>query len=351
MKSSPILHLGPEPSGTVKQETSHPADDRAHLSNLIEQTQSDVRRMRTQLERQEDQQDSHGRRTKILFIALTLLIVLFAGSFWLAYPTVRDQQKNATGMLNLQNASSTLGKRIQFIEGKLDTTISGLPSLTERMDQLTANMKSGLQSTRQQAQAAATRVRTELNESIQSIQSRVTGLESNQKEATGHVTQLEEQVAALKQELATVKEESSTAAERMRLQLQEEQQARTTTFSTIDQKMTSHQSTLDALSNRIDLKRADFDIQSRKTEQIAPEVYLTIKRMDAKKQEIDGTLQLTRDSRMVPIRALAVRSPMVFYTTNDTRPMTLVLTQVAKNRVAGYVMTPAPPIATASNGQ
>jgi hypothetical protein len=352
--SSPILDLGPDPSAKAKQQTLHTADDRAQMGDLIEETRSDVRRMRTQLERQEDEQESHARRSKVLFITLSLLIILFAGAFWLAYPTVRDQQKNAVGMLSLQNVSSTLGKRVQSLEGKLDATISGLPALSDRMEQLSTNMKSGLQGARSQADAAATRIRAEVNQSIQAIQSRVAGLESNQKEASGHVNQLEEQIAALKQELATVREESSAAADRIKQQLQDEQQVRASTLSSIDQKMTSHQTALDSVSNRIDSKRVDFALQNNhKTEQIAPEVYLTVRRMDTRKQEIDATLQLSRDSRMVPIRAMGIRSPMVFYTTNDTRPMTLVLTEVAKNRVSGYVMMPAPPISatSASNTQ
>jgi outer membrane murein-binding lipoprotein Lpp len=82
------------------------------------------------------------------------------------------------------------------VEAKLEKTSAGLPDLSARMDQLGASMKSTLQTARTQAQAAAAqmgqRIRADFTQSIQAIQSRMTGLESNQKEASGRVNELED---------------------------------------------------------------------------------------------------------------------------------------------------------------
>src|SRR5437773_2394674 len=84
---------------------------------------ADVRRMRSQLEHQEDAHEAHERRAKAAFFLVGLLIVVFALAFWLMYPAIRDQKKNVAGLLGLQSVSYTLGERLQSAEGKLNTTI------------------------------------------------------------------------------------------------------------------------------------------------------------------------------------------------------------------------------------
>ena len=200
-------------------------------------------------------------------------------------------------------------------------------------------MVSALQSTQAAATQASQRVRADLTKSIQAIQSRVAGLESNQREASGHVSQLESQIAGLKRELAAMHEEATTAAGKI-TQLQTEQQNRVNDVSRIDQKMASHQTTLDSLLNRFNRKRVDFELTNNKTTEIATGIFLGIRSANIGKQEVDGTLQLAAESRMFKIRGLGIQKPMSLYASGETRPMELVFTEVVKNRVSGYILLP-----------
>jgi len=357
MQTSQILNLGPKPnpSEKISPEASRPSEDYAHLGDLMEQTRSDVRRIRTQVERQEDEQEFHSRKTKILFIAFAVLLLIFAGGVWFAFPALRGYEKTLADTTGLQNFTGGLSERIHGVEAKLEKTSAGLPDLSARMDQLGASMKSTLQTARTQAQAAAAqmgqRIRADFTQSIQAIQSRMTGLESNQKEASGRVNELEDQIAGLKRELASMHDESAASAERIK-QLQEEQQTRSNAIASLDQKMVSHQTALTTLSNRLDAKKVDFELQKSKTQEITPGIYLTVRRADAGKQQIDGTLQLSTDSRMMPIRAQGTQIPITFYTAGQSRPVQLVFTNVGKNTVSGYVMVPTVETAAkADNGR
>ena len=167
-------------------------------------------------------------------------------------------------------------------------------------------MMSALQSTQAAATQASQRVRADLTKSIQAIQSRVAGLESNQREASGHVSQLESQIDGLKRELAAMHEEATTAAGEI-------SQLR---------------------------KRVEFELTNNKTTEIAPGIYLGIRNANIGKQEVDGTLQLAAESRMFKIRSLGIQKPMSLYASGETRPMELVFTQVVKNRVSGYILLP-----------
>jgi chromosome segregation ATPase len=86
------------------------------------------------------------------------------------------------------------------------------------MDQLEASMKTNLQAARNQAQAVATqtgkRLREEMNQSLQAIESRLNSLDSNQKESSDRVNRLQQQVVGLQQEIARIREGAASAAKR-----------------------------------------------------------------------------------------------------------------------------------------
>jgi len=342
MSKAQILNLGPPPDKAPPAATPPAEGEFTQMDELMDQTRTDLRRTRMQVDRQQEIQESHERRTKTMAIVLGVLIVLFAAAAWSAYPTLRDQRKAVAGMLGLQGVTTALGEHVNSVEANLKKTSAGLPALTQRMDQLQASMKTNLQTARNQAQAAAAqvgqRIREDVNQSIQMIQSRVAGLESNQHESSERVNQLQEQVAGLQREIASMREESSAAGEKIK-QLHDEQQA---SGADLGQRIASNQTALNTLTNRVDRKRVNFELLTRRAEQIAPGISLTVTRADLGKQEIDGSLQLGENSPNLAIRGQGIHKPMTFYTEGENRPIELVLTQVTKNGVSGYVIMPAP---------
>jgi hypothetical protein len=348
MQTAQPLNLGPVEPAKAEEKPLPMQDESARIREMLEHTRSDVRRMRMQMEQQEDRHDSHRRLTKTIGIILGGLIFLFAAATWSAYPALRDQKKIVADSLGLQAVASKLGERLNFVQATLGHMSAGLPALTavtDRMEKLEETMRANLQTASNQAQATATqlgqRIRAEVSQSIQVIQSRLAGVESNQKEASEHVAQLEEQVAGLKRELAGMREEALTSAEKIK-QLTEAQQTNSTQLSGLNQRMTASQASLNTLTTRADRKRIDFKLPSRHTEEVAPGIYLTFRHTDARNQEVDGTVQLSAEGRQLPIRAQSIQKPVIFYMQDESRPAELVLTQVGKDGVSGYLMLPAP---------
>jgi len=353
MQTAQPLNLGPVPPANA-EEKPRVENDVSRTREMMEHTRSDVRQMRMQMERQEDEHESHRRLTKIIACILGGLIVLFAAAVWFAYPTLRDQRKITADTWGLQNAVSKLGERMNSMQARLTSVSAGLPALTaltDRMDKFEATTRANLQMASNQAQATATqlgqRIRAEVSQSMQVIQSRLAGVESNQKEASQHVAELEEQVAGLKRELAGMREEAQASTEKIK-QLTEAQQTSSTQLSGLNERMTASQASLNVLTTRADRKRIDFKLPSRHTEEIAPGIYVTFRRTDARNQEVDGALQLSADGRLLPIRKQSIQKPVIFYMQDESRPAELVLTQVAKDGVSGYLMLPAPATTPAS---
>ena len=340
MSSAHVLNLGDNQPRKPKTEIPPVEDTFTQDKDLLEQTRADVRRMRIQFERQQDEHESHQQRTKILSIVLGVLFVWFVVSLWVFYPAIRDQKKSLADMLGLQTLTNTLGGRMGSMQDSLKTLAGSLTLLAGRMDQLELNMKSNLEAARGGAQQVGQRIREDVNRNLQAMGNRLSGVESNQKEAADRVTQLQQQIAGLQKDLATTREQASTATEQLK-QLTEAQQSSTKEISGLNQKVATSQTALSTLSNRVDRKRIDFEVPTRKAEQqIAPGIYLTVKHADTGKHEIDGMLQVGGSSQNITIRGVSILRPISFTTADDNRPIQFVLTDVAKDKVSGYLLMP-----------
>jgi chromosome segregation ATPase len=203
---------------TPEAQTEPVVDEFSQTHRMIEEARLDVQRIRRQVERQADEHERHEKRTRVLSIFLGLLILLFAGAAWLAYPTLANGRKTVADVFSLQGISNILSEHLNALDGNFKKMSADFPALSGRMDNLQAGMKTNLQAARNQAQAVATqtgkRLREEMNQSLQAIESRLTGLESNQKESSDRVTRLQQQVVGLQQEIARMREEAATAAQR-----------------------------------------------------------------------------------------------------------------------------------------
>src|SRR6185369_8849841 len=105
-----ILNLAPAPP-EVNEFTP--------TNEAIEETRSDVRRMRILVDRQQDEQEAHQKRTKILSIVLGILFVVLAAAGWLTYPTWKNQKQVLLDMAGLQTVAGTLGERLNSTEGSI----------------------------------------------------------------------------------------------------------------------------------------------------------------------------------------------------------------------------------------
>jgi cell division protein FtsB len=340
MPTAQTLNLGPAP-GKVDPKPKTEGDS-TRAQELLEETRSYINRTWTRMDRQQEEHEAHLRRTKILSIILILLVGLFATAVWFSYPAFQGQKKAVADTLGLQSMANALGERVGSVEKKMT---AGLPALTDRMSQLETSMKTNLEAARNQAQSAATqvgqRIRDDVNQSIRAIQSRLSGVESNQKESIERVNQLQDQVAGLQKELSTMREEASAANGRIK-EITDAQQSSSRDLSGLNDRFAASQTALNTLANRVDRRRVDFDVANREAKQIAPDIYLTLRRTDAGRQEVDAMLKVGADGGSLPIRGQGIRKPVLFYGSEEGRPIELVFTQVAKNRVSGYLIMPAP---------
>lgn len=177
--------------------------------------------------------------------------------------------------------------------------------------------------------------------------SRIAVVESDQQAASEVVRQLLQEIANLQQEIVSLRQ-TSPATNKIR-QTGNAQDPRSQQLPSPDRGIASNKSLVPVVAGQADKMRTDFALETRRTQEIAPGIYLTIGRTDVGKQEIDGTLQLSAESRMVPMRAVGIQKAALFYASGQKTPMELVITQVEANRATGYLLLPVTPPATKAN--
>ena len=103
----------------------------------------------------------------------------------------------------------------------------------------------------------------------------------------------------------------------------------------------TNQTAANTSDNRVDRKRIDFEVSSDQAKEVAPNLYITVSRANAGKQEIDATLKLGEDDG-VTIRGQEIRKPVLFHIPYESRPIELVFTQISSDGASGYLMMPLP---------
>ena len=174
---------------------------------------------------------------------------------------------------------------------------------------------------------------------------RVPELESKQRESNERLTQLQEQLAGLQREIAAMREEASAVTDKNKGP-NDTKPTSSREPSRPNEPAATNQTVPNTLPNRADRKRIDFEVSNRQAKEIASDLYLTLSRADAGKQEVDATLKLGDDAGYVTIRGQGIRKPVLFRMPHESRPSELVFTQISTNGASGYLMMPVPTTAS-----
>ena len=90
----------------------------------------------------------------------------------------------------------------------------------------------------------------------------------------------------------------------------------------------------------MDRRRIDFEVSKDRTEEVVPGIYLTIKRMDVGRQQVNGWLQIASDGRFVWLTGAGAQNPIGFSGRGDERATQLVFTRIGDHSAAGYLLVP-----------
>lgn len=265
-------------------------------------------------------QRSQARRVRALWVAVVVLAVALAAQTTYGYMAWQKLNVAVAQLPGLGDSLATLSGRMEAAEAKLSVALSDWNGLGERVAKLDHKVSSNLQLARKQAQQMVSqlqaRLETELNERTRVLEVRLDRLESNQEAQRVYMARLQEQIETVQRETGLH-------------------------LDNLGEQLARNQSQTDALAQRLDTERVDFEVARKRTQEIVPGVSMTLTKTNVSYQRFSGWLWLLPDRRTVWVRNQGVQQPVVIYRKPTGERCEVVVTDVTKDFVIGYLLRAA----------
>jgi hypothetical protein len=306
----------------------------------VELTRSDIRRTKNDIANYQGEHETHVRRTRILWGIVVLLVLGAAAFSWYGSPLLKEHRALLGNMPALQSTLDKINTRVMGTEHQISDWANERAGLSDRMSKIEQSVGSNLKTVRNEARLMGQQIKAETGQSLQTLQNRVTGVESIQRERAEEVARLQNELSGVRQELASVREENVRQATELYSQVEQVRASTRSDLSGLDRRLTSNQTAVSALDHQVARKRIDFELQNGRTQQVTDGVYVTVKKTDVERQRVDGWVQIASDGRFVWLRGQGAQNPIDFSSRADARPDQLVFTQIGRDTASGYILVP-----------
>jgi len=263
------------------------------------------------------------RHSGALWLIVVVLAAVLGALVYYGYQTVKTQDLRITQVFGNQGTISTLAQRADSAESKLRDLTGDWQGLGQRVTKLEGRVAADVTTTRKYAETLTQQLHqqmtAEMNARTSALDARLQQVESEQTAQRAQMAQVE---ANLKQDISAAREENGRDLSGVRQQ--EENNARE----------------VGAISQRLDRQRIDFEMAKGQTREIAPGITLRLRGTNTGHERYHGALILSQDRRTVWLRDQSAHEPVRFFTAEGKDPYELVVTDVTKKSVAGYLLAP-----------
>ncbi len=286
-----------------------------HDSKPLERTDTTINVITQQREIRELRGHTRG-----LTALVALLWLALAGMGVYGYLTLEKLGVSLDQLPGLQESVTALQERLATAEQQLASWTADRDKMNQRVSGVEAKLNRNLKQANQHAQALTAllhqRMQAELDQRAQGLEARLENLEIDRKLDRARVDGVEQQVAGLR---------ADTGRD----------------LSVLNDSLSRNDRILNELSQQLDRQRVDFELAEDRTQELAPGISLRITSSNVSYQRVKGWLWLLSDRRTLWVRNLQAQQALVFYLRGSDVPHELVITQVTKGGVAGYLLLPA----------
>jgi hypothetical protein len=268
--------------------------------------------------------ESHHRgQSKTLWVLVVVLAAALGALAYYGYHMVKNQDTQITQLFASQGTLSTLGQRADAAESKLHDLAGDWQGMGQRIAKLEGRVAAEVKQTRIYAETLTQQLHqqmtAEMDARTSTLDARLRQVETEQTAQRAQMAQVE---ANLKQDISAVREENGR------------------NLSGVRQQGETNARDLSAISQKLDRERIDFELAKGQTKELVPGISLRIRGMNPAYQRYHGALWLLQDHRTVWLRDQSVHEPVRFFHKDGGEPYELVVTDVNKKAVVGYLLAP-----------
>ncbi|HEY4365050.1 MAG TPA: hypothetical protein VGN17_29065 [Bryobacteraceae bacterium] len=306
-------------------------------------------------EEQEERFDSYRVQHRTHFFISFLLILVIAGLAWYTYPMLKrhdaslkdlpslserlsgvtDQVKQAADRADQKFAQWTQAQDVDRQSLRAETAAATARVTTELRARIDAAGKQAHDSAEQMMQE----VRSEINEKMDGVTTRVATLESSRDGDQKQIADLEQELSQMR---GQVGQQASDLADVHR-QMQESGTMAQERIASLrqDQDLTRHD--VGVLQDKLAVEKVSFEASKGRTRELSDGISLNVSATDPNYRRASGWLWVASDHRNIWLRNLAAQEPLTFYGNQDGKKRELVLTNVSNTGVTGYLLLPKEP--------
>ena len=238
----------------------------------------------------------------------------------------------------IQKSLDVLNARLSATESQIKTWGDNHQQLQNRVAQLETTTAERLQAAGRQAKSLTDklyqRMHGEMTAQAQATDAKFARLES----AT------DANLAKMQTEVASLREENTRQAEQLRnirSDMERNGANRDQQLVSLNQEMGRQSHDVEAINHKLAVKRVDFEITRNHSQQLTDDLSLGITGTDVNHRSVTGWMWVLPDRRTIWLRKQAAQQPVIYYGYHDGKRRELVITNVAKNSVSGYLLLQA----------
>jgi len=327
-------------------ETSQVVKDIEHLQELIERSESEARKTRSEVEQHQQELLSHDRRSKGMWAAVIILACALIGVTWYELPQLRNDGKEIGELMSIKDLLPAAQNKISSMAATLTDLTDSRDKLADRLARVERTAGASLGRARGQAQQligqAEQRMRAEMNQGFSAVQSRVATIEAAVAKVQTDQDVERTRLASLQADVANMHQEIANNKNSTDQQITDARQNVDRNYSNLSQRVGSVRSDFDSLTNRLGQVRTDFEIQKDQVAEVIPGVRLKVSHTDVGHQRVDAWMQVIGDGNTLWVNGQGIEQPVTFYSPKEARAYQVVFTRINDQEALGYVLTPNP---------
>lgn len=286
-----------------------------------------------------------------LNLATVVLFAAFAGLFIVQIVTIRSLRSTESRLAAVEAGQT---KVREMIDGEVAKLHEAAASADAEREKALEDVRDEVEKAQRQARGVAGKVKEETMKSVEDLASRVDVSESKLK-------QHQEAEARVASEISSLKQASKSAESNITDVSTEVKQVRTEVANTqgqlertiADLKRTTgdmgvlsgliatNSKEIDALKQLGDRNYTEFTLYKGKDPIKLADISILLKKADVKANRY--TVELRVDDRKIEKKDRQANEPLQFYVRGSRQPHELVVNQVGKDMIVGYLATPKEP--------
>ena len=290
---------------------------------------------------EDDDRWFRARRHQFILSGLVVLLgLLFAGAAWYAYPILKRHDATQAQLSRAQQRLDNIDGNLQQQQSKLAGWANGQQQLRDEMSKLGQGMRARIEAVRKETGQTAENLfkaaQAQLERQLDGIKSRVAALETSHDADRTQIAALQEQLGQMRNQVS----EQTQQLSEMRSQLADRDAATASRLASLQDSEQRDRQGVEAINNKLAVRRIDFEVAKGHSQDLAPGISLEITKTDVAYRRVSGRMWVLPDRRTVWLRRQDAGEPVEFYSDTDGKKRELVITNVSKGSVAGYLLLP-----------